>query len=97
MNIVFTFYRNFIWPATFISLLSGFLILSAGSGRIGIYLFWMKILTSFGLGIFFHLFQSQQLYFYNNLGYSKTRLYICTAALDLFVWVAITVVTLLIV
>ena len=68
-----------------------------GSGRIAMYMFWMKIITSFGLGILFHLIHAQQLYFFNNLGYSKKRLYIYTVALDLLIWLALTITTVLII
>lgn len=58
-------------------------------------MFWMKIVTSFLLGIFFHLFRAQQFYFFNNLGYTKTRLYIAAGILDLSVWLALILIVIL--
>jgi len=89
MNVIFTFYRNFIWPASFVSLLSGYLVLQGGSGAIAVYMFWMKLFTSFFLGVFFNFFQTKQLYFFHNLGYSKTRLYRGAATLDFSIWLAL--------
>jgi hypothetical protein len=95
LHITFTFYRSFIIPETFLNLLSCYLIWQAGSGKIILYLFWMKVIANAFIGIFIHLFQAQQLYFFNNLGYSAKRLYIHTAALDFLIWICLSLITLL--
>jgi hypothetical protein len=91
--VVFTFYYNFIFPATFISGLSCYLILREGSAVTAIYMFWMKIISGLLLGVFFHLYGSEQLYFFNNLGYSKERLYISTGMMDMMIWLMATIIT----
>jgi len=93
MRVIFTFYRNFIYPATAVTAFSCYLIISEGSAFISVYMWWMKIITSAFLGLFFHLFQSQQLYFFNNLGYSARRLYALTAILDFSIWLILTIAT----
>lgn len=75
------------------SALSCYLILWEGSAVTAIYMFWMKIITSIVWGLFFHLFGSEQLYFFNNLGYSKERLYISTGMMDMLIWLIVTVIT----
>lgn len=95
MNVIFTFYRNFIWPANLVTLVSCYLMLG-GSGKNAVYMFWMKLITGFFFGVFFEFFHAQQFCFYNNLGYSKTRLFTTAAILDLFIWSVLTVIVLLI-
>lgn len=96
MKVILTFYRNFIWPTTLISLVSCYLLLSGGSAKNVVYLFWMKLITSFFLGIFFEFFHAQQFYFFNNLGYSKRRLYVTVGILDLSIWMMLSIIILLI-
>jgi hypothetical protein len=95
MNVVLTFYRNFIWPVTFISLISCYLLFD-GSAKDVVYLFWMKIITNLFMGIYFEIFHPNQFYFFYNLGYSKTNLYIGVAIVDLSVWLLLTLSMLLI-
>lgn len=95
MNVVVIFYRNFNWPFTSITLISSYLLFE-GSAKDVVYLLWMKIITSLFIGTYFELFHHKQLYFFYNLGYSKTRLYIGVAIVDLSVWLLLTLSVLLI-
>lgn len=95
MNVILTFYRNFIWPLNCITLISCY-ILVEGSAKDVVYLFWMKVITGLCFGVYFEFFQTQQFYFFNNLGYSKTKLYMSVATVDLFVWLLPTLIILLI-
>lgn len=94
MNLILTFYRNFIWPLTCITLISCYILID-GSAKDVVYLFWMKLITSLSFGIYFEFFQTHQFYFFNNLGYSKTKLYIGVATIDLSVWLLLTLSILL--
>jgi hypothetical protein len=95
MNVIFTFYRNFIWPVTFITLISCYVLL-AGSAKDLVYLFWMKVFSNAGLGFYIEFFERDQFYFFNNLGYSKPTLYICVALLDFALWLLASLCILLI-
>lgn len=95
MNVILTFYRNFIWPVTLITLISCYILLDSSPKNV-VYLFWMKIITGLCFGLYVEFFQAQQFYFFNNLGYSKTKLYIGVATVDLFVWLLPTLIILLI-
>lgn len=50
-----------------------------------IYMFWVKMIVSGLLILFVHLFQSDKLYYFNNLGYSDKSIYIHLFAIDLSV------------
>lgn len=95
MNVVFTFYRNFIWPATFITLISCYIVFT-GSAKDIMYLLWMKLISNIALGAYFEFFEADQFYFFNNLGYSKLSLYVSAATLDFCIWLLITLAILLI-
>jgi nucleoside recognition membrane protein YjiH len=95
MNVILTFYRNFIWPATFITLISCYILLDSSPKDV-VYLFWMKIITGFFIATCFEFVHAQQFYFFNNLGYSKTKLYLAAAIVDLSVWLLLTLTILLI-
>lgn len=95
MNVILTFYRYFIWPATLITLISCN-ILFYGSAKDIVYLFWMKLISSICLGVYFEFFEARQFYFFNNLGYSKAALYMGAAILDLVFWILLTVIFLFI-
>lgn len=90
MNVILTFYRNFIWPASLITLISCNIIFY-GSSKDIVYLLWMKLISNICLGAYFELFEAQQFYFFNNLGYSKIILYISAAFVDFIVWILLTV------
>ena len=90
MNVIFTFYRNFIWPALLATLISCNILLY-GSSKDIVYLFWMKLICNIFLGVYFEFFRAQQFCFFNNLGYSKTTLYIGATILDLSVWTLLTI------
>lgn len=77
MNVVLTFYRNFIWPLTFITLISCYILLD-GSAREVVYLFWMKIITSLFIGLYFEIFHSKQFYFFLQFGlFQNSAIYKC--------------------
>lgn len=90
MGIVFAFYRNFIWPTAFTTLISSYL-LYGGSAKNVVYMLWMKLITNFFYAAYFEFFHAQQFYFFNNLGYSKFRLYTSVVMLDLSIWLPLTV------
>jgi hypothetical protein len=97
MLTILTFYRKLLYPSTAVTLFSCYLIIDEGSGRHGLILFWLKVVTLLVFGTFLHLSNAGQLYFFHNLGYSTRRLYTLTALLDLGIWLLLTIATILIV
>jgi hypothetical protein len=95
MNIIFAFYRNFIWPTTLTTLVSTYLLSGNAAGNV-VYMFWMKLITNFLYGVYFEFSQVQQFYFFNNLGYSKLRLYTSVVTIDFSIWLVLTISILLI-
>jgi hypothetical protein len=93
MRPILTFYRQFVFVATFFSLFTCYLFLSWGSIYFVLTLFWIKACSSALLGVAFHIGRPEQLHFYHNLGFSTIRLYALTTALDLLLWVAMIIIT----
>src|SRR5688572_17731564 len=85
MPVVLTFYRNFSWFVLGISLFGCWLIWIYGSWQF-MPMFWTKVLTNILLGLFIHVFSPGQFNFFNNLGYSKSRLYVFTFIFDMVIW-----------
>lgn len=86
MRPIVTFYRLLVFPATFFTLFTCFLLVKWGSIYYTLTLFWIKIASTALLGVVNHLSHSEHLYFYHNLGFSTVRLYALAAALDMLIW-----------
>ena len=93
MHPVFVFYKPHASVANAFSLYTCYLLLSWGSTYYVLTLLWIKICSTALLGIVFHLSRRDQLYFYNNLGYSTVRLYAHAAVLDLLLWIGFVIIT----
>jgi hypothetical protein len=93
MNTILIFYRNFVWLANFISLFGCYLIVVSGSWLFVTVVFWVKISTNFILGLYTHIFHPDQFYFFNNLGYSKPKLYALTFMFDMTLWMILSLLT----
>ena len=93
MQPVVTFYKPFVFVATFFSLFTCYLLLSWGSVYFVFTLFWIKGSSTALLGAVFHFGRSEQLHFYHNLGFTTTRLYALAAMLDLLLWVTMIFIT----
>lgn len=86
MRIILTFYRNFSWVVLSITFFGCSLIVMSGTWNFVVSIFWMKLFTNAMLGLFIHIFSPEQLYFFNNLGYSKTRIFASAFLLDMVIW-----------
>jgi hypothetical protein len=86
MRIVLTFYRNFLWFVVGISMFGCYLLFIYGSWQFIVAVFWLKLVTNILLGLYIHIFSPEQLYFFHNLGYNKSRLYSHTFILDMIIW-----------
>jgi hypothetical protein len=94
MMAIFTFYRNFLFACSGVSLVSCFYVYYSGSWLFIVKIFWLKFFTTIAIGFYFHLFHSDQFYFFNNLGYSRPKLYISSALIDLSSWLLLAIVAL---
>lgn len=93
MLVIFTFYRNFLYPSTAVNLYCCYIIIDEGSGMYGLALFWLKVFTIPLLGALFHLSSARRLYFFHNLGYSTPRIYTITALVDVSIWLILMILT----
>ena len=93
MRACLTFYRTLALPLITISLICAFQVLQSRSVYFILFVLWVKILTTVVIGGFIALFRSEQFIFFNNLGYSRTRLLAVAFALDFSIWILFMVIT----
>jgi hypothetical protein len=92
-QILLAFYRNINLVTIGVSLFICFLFWQAGETKwLGMFL-WTKLITNSLALLFFHLFSSNRLYFFHNLGYTTLRLYLVSFCVDLMVWTTLMTVT----
>jgi hypothetical protein len=96
MNALLAFYWNFSVPSILISVFGCFLVVQTGTPLSMVYVFWMKISTSFMLGLYVHFFKARTYVFYHNLGYSIRQLYAFTFLIDFAIWIALSLITIFI-
>ena len=93
MRILFAFYRNILFPSLIVSWVSCYSLLAVDSRSVIVTLFEIKVATTTLLGLYVHIFRSEQVYFFLNLGYSRIQLYAKTLILDLAIWTLLIVIT----
>ncbi|HZK63284.1 MAG TPA: hypothetical protein VFC34_04015 [Puia sp.] len=74
IRLLWTFYKNFVFLSTLISVCCLVLFLEYGFS-VFIDLFWLKVITSLIIFYFVDYYKRQEYYYYFNLGISKTRLW----------------------
>jgi hypothetical protein len=93
VRIVLTFYRNILIPSLVASLVGCYTLVAVGGTFVIPTLFMIKVATSILLGLYIHIFRSEQLYFFFNLGYSRVRLYVGTLIFDVALWILLITLT----
>jgi hypothetical protein len=86
MNVILTFYRNFVSIASFVTILGCYLVWFSGSWTSITVVFWAKLCTNIVMGLFIYIFNPDQFTFFHNLGFSKFRLFTFTFLIDMFIW-----------
>ena len=86
MRVCLTFYRTVALPLIAISLICCHQVWQAHTMYFMIPVFWVKVLTSLIIGGYIALFRSEQFIFFNNLGYSRTKIFAYSFAFDLLIW-----------
>ena len=89
MRVCLAFYRTLALPLVGISLICGLQVWQAHSAYFILRVLWVKILTSIVIGTYIALFRSEQFVFYNNLGYSRTSLFVFSFVFDFLIWVSV--------
>ena len=93
MRLLFTFYRNILFPSVLISLLSCFSLIVAGDAHVIRILLVCKLATTVLLGLYVHIFRHEQCYFFLNRGYSLKHLYGAVLVTDLTLWALLITIT----
>jgi hypothetical protein len=91
------FYQNFAVITIAISMFGGYLILESGIGLFVIPVFFMKVITNGLIGLIFHFFRQNRLYFFHNLGVTAFDLYVSAFFIDLLLWFGVTIIPLLLI
>jgi hypothetical protein len=85
-SIVFRFYKNFALSTGLVTAAGLFLCYQAASlSYAGIFTI-VKMITNGLIGLTFHSFRRQDLFYYNNLGFSTRELYLKIFTLDMLSW-----------
>lgn len=87
------FYQNFALATIVVSIFGCYLILESGTGLFVIPVFFMKIITNGLIGLIFHFFKQNQLYFFQNLGVTTIQLYSTAFGFDMVLWLCVTLLT----
>lgn len=80
-----TFYRRFFLLTGSISVIFCFFSSSSNSLSYGFTLLWMKIITNLLIGLLYIIFSTESMIFYNNLGYSSTKMYAGVMSIDILI------------
>lgn len=93
LRIRLLFYNNFSLATNAISIFGGYLILQFGTMAFVMPVLCMKLVTNGLIGLMFHFFKQNQLYFFQNLGVSVTQLYLFSFLMDMILWLGFTIIT----
>lgn len=93
MRIALTFYRTVALPLISISLITAYQVMASQSTYFILGVLWVKLLTTGVIGAYLALFRSEQFVFFNNLGFSRTKLFAICFVLDFSIWILLMVVT----
>lgn len=91
MRVCLTFYRTVMIPLTGISVICACQVWQAQSVYFVLPVFWLKIITTVIMGTYIAIFRSEQFIFFNNLGYSRTRIFLYCFMLDFLLWLLLMV------
>src|SRR5688500_9433166 len=93
MRVALTVYRTVALPLIGISLITAYQVMASQSLYFILRVLWIKILTTIVIGAYLALFRSEQFIFFNNLGFSRTRLFALCFALDFTIWILFMLIT----
>lgn len=95
LRISFLFYQNFVWVTFPISIFGCYLVWESGMVTFAMPIFFIKIITNGLIGVMFHFFKQNQLYFFQNLGVSAVQLYSSAMFIDMILWLSMLVISLI--
>lgn len=88
LRLVRLFYSSFLPAGLLISLLCG-LILAVGGMNVFVFVFWFKVISTASLLFYIHDAKRAEFFYYQNLGLSKSLLFILAAAAEFAIFVLV--------
>jgi hypothetical protein len=86
LKVLFLFYRNF-WIATLlITTFGSALVWQSDSIWYAAIFSMVKTITNLLIGLFVYILNADQLYFFNNLGFSTLDLHVKVMLIDMAIW-----------
>ncbi len=95
LRLLLTFYGSFAFASSIITLACISLLFANAISIITI-LFWFKIITLVIIFFFVNSYKRKELYYYLNLGISKKALWTSVIALDILLFILLTIVAIII-
>jgi hypothetical protein len=95
LSILFLFFRNFIWISSVITLFQCYLLADSGKPLYVVPLLLTKLGSDVLIALMFVFFQGTRLYFFYNLGYTRTALFGSALLFDMGTWSLLVVLTLM--
>jgi hypothetical protein len=93
LSILLHFYRNFVLLTSSVTAFECLLLWGAGNPLFIITLLLTKLVSEIFIAALFIFFQGDKLYFYHNLGISRTILFGSALAFDMLIWTIAIVLT----
>jgi len=85
-RLVLTFYRSFVLASSTVTAVCGWLVWTSGLAAFGVAV-WIKVLSGAAIVYLVNRLKQRAYYYYFNLGFSKTALWISTLTLDFFIFI----------
>lgn len=92
MRVCLTFYRTVMISLMGLSVICAYQVWQPQSVYFILPVFWVKIITTVIMGTYIAIFRSEQFIFFNNLGYSRGRIFLYCFMLDFSLWLLLMVV-----
>lgn len=92
IGLLFTFYKSYLIPSLLITFVCIYFFSLFGGSALGV-LLWFKILTLGATVYFIGSYKENEFYYYQNLGISKSVLWISTITFDFALFIVLIILT----
>jgi hypothetical protein len=86
VRLLFTFYYNFCAATIIVTLCCAYMFSKLGPDALTA-IIWFKLFTLATIFFYINSYKKKEFYYYQNLGISKQRLWVCTLVFDLMLFI----------